>query len=194
MDYLYGHLANGGTVGADGPSIGDVFDGAQHLKPDIASNMMQVLASLYLTVDPAQTPAAGVQNLIAATEAQVKETGADPKLLDNAAESIKKTTGVVLVNVNEVLGALSFPGTTPPQYLHLVVAADKATAKVLAPDGSNLAILYPITSKAEEKPAGIKPMAIVAAAVGAGVGALVAGVPGALIGGIGAGVLVQQVA
>lgn len=184
MDYLYGYLSN---VGAESPAFVIEKNGVQFLKEDVAGMVMALLQQRYLV--SAGTPSTEkVTQFFAVTKEKLAEQGISTENLPTAASQISKQQGYVLVTADDINSLAA----TPVEAFKVLYAADLETAKTFSKEG--YAVLSPLTSKAEEKPTGIKTAAIIGAAVGAGVGALVAGVPGAIIGGIGAGVLAQQVA
>ena len=195
MEYLYGYLSQ--TPSAVGAVVGVVVtaNGQQSLTKEASKLIYELLSNRKATLSGSLLGSTGFAlepgyNAEADAWASLYYVQTEPPASATPTDLSKAKYLLVDIEAAEK----NIAGI--PTDVAIVIAKDEQVAKQLTNPGSMLASLTPLSvALAEEKkPAGIKPAAIVGAAIGAGVGALVGGVPGALIGGIGAGVLVQQVA
>lgn len=201
MDYLYGYLSKTpSNVGAEMVVTETGPDGVQRLTKDASKALMLLFANSYPVITSSWFAATGAAAPGFDPQADLWSYAAGPSSPTGDAQTVYEqikslqSSAAVLVDVKSAQNAIA--GVT--KEVVYAIVKDKTTVPYFTSGsgGDVLAVLQTdaVLGKAEEKPSGIKPMAIIGAVVGAGAGALVGGVPGAIIGGIGAGVLVQQVA
>lgn len=198
VPYLYQEY-QWSTVGAVAP-LSEVVGGQQRLTKEAAKAIHLLLSN------KVATPVSSSK--IAANGQIIPLPGYDPSVdadfvtykfyvasasPPEAGNVLTKAENVMLVDLKAAQDNIM--GT--PTDLTVIVAKNATSASLLSQAGSPLAVLVPfdqvVSTTKEDKP-GIKPAAIIGAIVGGGVGFLVAGPVGAIVGGIGTGVLVQQVA
>jgi len=204
--YLYGHLTPGsaessrGTLGQEAPAIGEIVDGTQQLRADVASNVITFLQTRYFVQDPTNTGFAGALGYLAVTPESLNQAGIQLEGLPTAGQQIAElpASSIAVVDVNDTMAVLA---AQPPAQYHVALVPSRDAAKTLAQPGTNWAVLQPrmggggamtTTAPSTAGGGGLTTATLVGAAIGAGIGALVAGPVGAIVGGLAVGVIVNR--
>lgn len=170
--YLY-DFSSRGTIG-QAPAIGEIVNGTQQLRSDVASNILTFLQNRFLLIDPTSTGVAGSVGYVAVTPEGVRAAGAQLEGLPTAAQNIGELSAqyIPLVNIADTMAVLQ---AKPPSLYHMIIVDSQAAAQTLAQPNSNWAVLQPRGAPAQKPVTTAKPASpATPILVGAGVLALIA--------------------